>query len=74
MQGSMIPFARTAAERQEKKDPRLSIEERYKSREEFLRQVTVSAQDLAKSGYLLEQDVPKLVERSAAEWDYFVKP
>jgi Alpha/beta hydrolase domain len=74
MQGSMIPFARTSAERQQKKDPRLSIEERYKSREEFLKQVTASAQELAKSGYLLEQDVPKLVERSAAEWDYFVKP
>jgi hypothetical protein len=73
MQGSMIPFARTAAEREQKKDPRPSIEERYKSREEFLDRVTVAAKDLVKSGYLLERDVPKLVEHSAAEWDYFTK-
>jgi hypothetical protein len=73
MQGSMIPFARTAAEREQKKDPRPSIEERYKSREEFLDRVTVAAKDLVKSGYLLERDVPKLVEHSAAECDYFTK-
>jgi hypothetical protein len=73
MQGSMIPFPRTAAERAQKHDPRLSIEERYKSRQDFLDQVTTAATDLAKSGYLLERDVPKLVERSAAEWDYLTK-
>jgi Alpha/beta hydrolase domain len=71
--GSMIPFPRTAAERTEKHDPRLSIEERYKSRADFLAQVTAAANDLAKAGYLLERDVPKLVERSAAEWDLLTK-
>lgn len=73
MQGSMIPFPRTAAEREQKHDPRLSIQERYKTREDFLQQVTAAANDLAKSGYLLQRDVPKLVEHSAAEWDYLTK-
>jgi hypothetical protein len=74
MQGSFIPFPKTKAERTEKHDPRKSIEERYTSKQEFIDKVTASANELVKSGYLLQQDVPKVVERSAAEWDYLVKP
>lgn len=70
MQGSFIPFARTKAEREKKGDPRLSIEERYGSRQEYLDKVTAAANDLARSGYLLQRDVPSVVERSATEWDY----
>jgi Alpha/beta hydrolase domain len=74
MQGSFIPFPRTKAEGLEKHDPRKSIEERYASKQTFIDKVTASANDLVKSGYLLQQDVPKVVERSVAEWDYLVKP
>jgi hypothetical protein len=68
MQGSLIPFARTKAER--KGDPRPSIAERYASRDEYLRKIETAARNLAEGGYLLEGDVPKVVERSAVEWDY----
>jgi hypothetical protein len=51
-------------------DPRKSIGERYSSREAFLEQVRESAQQLVKSGFLLEQDIDPMVERSAAEWAY----
>jgi Alpha/beta hydrolase domain len=74
MQGSFLPFPQSKAERAEKHDPRKSIAERYASKQEFMEKVTASANELVKSGYLLEQDVPKVVERSAAEWDYLVKP
>ena len=69
MVGSFIPFARTKAERAKTNDPRPSIEERYASRQEYLKRVESAAQSLAKSGYLLDQDVSKLVERGGAEWD-----
>jgi hypothetical protein len=69
MVGSYIPFARTKTEREKTKDPRPSVEERYKSREDYLRQVENAAKNLVAGGYLLDQDVPKLVERGAAEWD-----
>jgi hypothetical protein len=69
MVGSYIPFARTKAEREKNKDPRPSVEERYKSRADYLKQVEKSAKSLVAGGYLLEQDAPKLVERGAAEWD-----
>ena len=51
-------------------DPRLSIEERYASREEYLAKFEAAAKSLAAAGYLLASDVPRLVERGAAEWDY----
>jgi len=74
MQGSFIPFPKTKSDRTEKHDPRRSIEERYASKDDFLKEVTSSANDLVKAGYLLERDVPKVVERSSAEWDYLMKP
>jgi hypothetical protein len=69
MVGSYIPFARTKTEREKTKDPRPSVEERYKGREEYLKRVESAAKNLVAGGYLLDQDVPKLVERGAAEWD-----
>src|SRR5450432_472425 len=70
MQGSWIPFARTKAERAKTGDPRLSMEERYAGREDYLAKFEAAAKSLAGAGYLLASDVPKLVERGAAEWDY----
>jgi hypothetical protein len=72
MVGSFIPFARTKAERVKSGDPRLSIEERYRSRDEYLEKVKAAAGDLVKAGYLLERDLPALLERSGREWDYVI--
>lgn len=69
MVGSMIPFARTRAEREKTGDPRPSIEERYASREEYLRKVDAAAQPLVRQGLMLETDVPKYVEKAGARWD-----
>ncbi|MBI1786582.1 MAG: hypothetical protein HYR60_03385 [Acidobacteria bacterium] len=70
MVGSFIPFARTKAERTKSKDPRPSVEERYKGKEEYLKKVESAARALAVSGYLLESDVAPLVARGGAEWDW----
>lgn len=70
MVGSMIPFPKTKAERVKRKDPRLSIEERYKSKEEYLTKVEAAAKGLAVGGYLLERDVAQLVKRADEEWDW----
>ena len=51
-------------------DPRLSIEERYPSREEYLEKFAAAAKSLVAAGFLLEGDLPQLVRRGAAEWDY----
>ena len=70
MVGSWIPFAWTRAQRDAKKDPRPSIEERYKSREDYLAKIRAAADGLAASGYVLSADIEKIVARSAQEWDH----
>jgi hypothetical protein len=68
--GSFIPFAHTKAERMKSGDPRLSIEERYSSKEDYLGKFEAAAKSLANQRYLLPADVPALAKRGAAEWDY----
>jgi hypothetical protein len=70
MQGSFIPFFRTKAERELRHDSRPSLEERYSGRAQYLEKVEAAARGLASHGYLLEADVPDVVEHSATEWDY----
>jgi hypothetical protein len=69
MQGSYIPLARTRADRERANDPRASIEERYPGREDYLGRVTAAARELVVQGYLLEEDVPALVQRADAHWN-----
>jgi hypothetical protein len=69
MVGSMIPFARTRAEREKSGDPRPSIEERYASREEYLRKVEAAAQPLVQQGLMLQRDVSTYLEKASARWD-----
>ena len=51
-------------------DPRPSIEERYPSKDDFLQKIGVAAKQLAGDGYILEQDIPELLQRAGREWDY----
>ena len=60
--GSYIPFARTKADRDRAGDPRLSIEERYRNRDEYVGKFAASALDLVERGYLLPEDVADLAE------------
>jgi hypothetical protein len=71
--GSYIPFTKTKAERERAGDPRLSIEERYTSRDHYLSLVKEAGSKLVKDGYLLAEDLPSLVERAGRQWDYTVK-
>ena len=73
MVGSFIPFARTKAERVKTGDPRLSVEERYASKQAYLDKVQAAAQDLVQARYLLERDVPLVMARASAEWDFVTR-
>jgi hypothetical protein len=70
MQGSFIPLARTRAERERAGDPRRSIDERYQSRDQYLALITKAANDLVMKGYLLKEDVPRIVSQAGTRWDY----
>src|SRR5262249_8387655 len=68
--GSSIPLARTRAEREQSRDPRASIDERYASKDAYLAKVAAAANDLVARGYLLSSDVPDIVRYSSAHWDW----
>jgi hypothetical protein len=70
--GSFIPFARTRADRERTNDPRPSIEERYQSREQYLDLISKSANDLAAKGYLLREDIPRIVQQAGSRWDWII--
>ena len=68
--GAYIPFPATRAERAKTGDPRLSIEERYTSRADYLAKVEQVAQRLARERYVLAGDVPAIVEAAGKHWDW----
>ncbi len=67
--GSFIPFPVTKQDREKANDPRPSIQERYTGRDQYRNLVTDAAAKLAAQGYVLEGDVPGVVERALANWD-----
>ena len=71
LSGWTLPFPATRAERESSGDPRPSIEERYASKDDYLRQVRDAARRLVERRYVLEEDVPEIVENAAARYDYF---
>ena len=50
LNGSFVPFAATKQERLDAKDPRLSIEERYPSKEAYVAKVKQETGDLVPNG------------------------
>ena len=69
--GSTLPFPATRTEREATGDPRLSIEERYSSRDDYLGRVRRAAQALVDEGYLLAEDIERVVEQSSERYDLF---
>ena len=72
MVGSFIPFPSNKKDRLSTGDPRLSIAERYDSRSNYLKKIKTEALHLVKIGFLLNKDVPKVVNQAAILWDYLV--
>ena len=67
--GSTVPFAFTRQERQERRDPRPSVEERYASKEDYLDRVEEVAKELVSRRYLLEEDIPRLTQMAAERYE-----
>lgn len=59
--GSFIPFAKTRTERRKNGDPRWSIEERYKDRNDYVRKVSRAARVLVEQRYLLAEDAERII-------------
>jgi hypothetical protein len=67
--GSIYPFAPTRA-RRPAGDSRMSIEERYTSREQYLGKIAIAARQLIAGGFLLAADLPDLIDLAATYYDW----
>lgn len=67
--GLSLPFTKDAARRATLHDPRLSMAERYSSREDYLNRIRTAAGKLAQGRYLLEEDINLCLALAAERYD-----
>ena len=65
-QGGWIPFAKTKAERLANHDPRLSLEERYGTLENYVAIVKRAADQAVRDRFLLPEDAERIVHEAEA--------
>ncbi len=68
--GFWLPFAITRKQREQLRDPRPSIEERYASKEVYLARVNAALEKLIKQGYLQAEDLEPLLKQYGERWDW----
>lgn len=64
LNGMSIPFIKTRKERKESGDPRLSVEERYKTHEKYVEAVKEAAEALVTEGFLLPEDAAAEIRKA----------
>jgi hypothetical protein len=67
--GSTIPFPATREAREATGDPRLSIAERYASREAYVEQVRKATEALIQARYLLAEDLDEIISQAGQHYD-----
>lgn len=72
--GSFVPFAATPGQRQSAADPRLSVSERYGSREEYLGLVNEATDASIRARFLVEEDRAGIKAQAEQLWDIVSKP
>ena len=71
VQGSMIPFAQTEAERERARDPRPSLEARYASRDAWAARLAEATDRLVAERLLLAEDGDRLAIAARESWDVY---
>jgi hypothetical protein len=66
--GSWFPLPLDRARRSASKDPRLSIQERYASREDYLQRIRQAAGELIASRLMLDRDIDFVLAHAARLW------
>ena len=72
--GSSIPFAATRPQREATGDPRLSIEERYSSRDDYVARVGAVTREMVAQGYILEEDIGRIADYASAHYSELTAP
>ena len=66
LQGAVVAFARTRAERMSARDPRRSLEERYPDEQTYISAVEAAAKRMVAERLLLPEDAQRAVQRAKA--------
>jgi Alpha/beta hydrolase domain len=69
----LAPLAKDQAQREERGDSRPSVKELYTDRDAYLAKAKQAAQDLVREGFLLEEDIPRVLKRAEQAWDWMTK-
>ncbi|MHB8575491.1 MAG: alpha/beta hydrolase domain-containing protein [Dehalococcoidia bacterium] len=69
--GSTVPFPATREQRARTGNPRRSIAERYRDRDDYVAQARTAAKHLAEQRYLLAEDVELAVQLAVQRYDAF---
>ncbi len=71
LDGSYVPFPRTAGARESTGDPRTSVHERYPTRDVYLGRFTDATLSLHRDGFLLAEDAVEMIRRASRRelWD-----
>src|SRR5215468_935596 len=59
--GSFIPFSKTKAERRKRGDARLSLQERYRDKADYVQRVSRAARVLVEQRFLLPEDAKRII-------------
>ena len=68
--GTHIPLPRTERDRAASGDPRPSIEMLYGTMDSYLERVERESRALVGEGFLLEEDISRVVARARAQWEW----
>jgi Alpha/beta hydrolase domain len=68
-EASYIPFAKTASDRRQARDPRKAVEERYGSREDYLDRFGHALDDLIEQHWILPEDRAAMMNRGQQDWE-----
>ena len=73
LRGAWVPFAKTKAEREAANDPRLSLEERYTSKDAYLDQVKTAVRKLIEQRFLTDADLEPQLKQASERWDWVMR-
>lgn len=68
--GTFVPLPWDGAEKRRTGDPRPAVTELYGSREAYMDRARAAARELVAEGFLLEEDVDRVLERAERTWGW----
>ncbi|MFT4759619.1 MAG: cyanophycinase [Paraglaciecola sp.] len=70
--GTFIPLPANDLEKMKNQDPRPSVTSLYSDKGDFIKKVENAAEEMVFEGFLLERDIPYILQRNGEYWDWIM--